>query len=447
MLRKVAGVGDGVMTANEQLTDLVAGGILPLTSACNTACAFCSHRFNPAGIKTVAVNPLSQADLELLLPTIARLSALTIGESASTIMEGEPLTHPRFRQIMQQIRDVAPQISMKLTTNGILLSDGMLAFLESIRPLELTISLNSTTQMGRRQLMGVGAGSTDGLLQRLAAGKLPWHASIVAMPHLVGMDDILETLQQSAQHGAVTIRVFLPGFTRLTPSSLRLPASMQAQLLHELAEWADAHSTPLLVEPRRLTDLRADIVGVIAGSPAENKLARHDAILAVDDAPVMSRIDAFDRLYTAMNPHVTFERDGVVANTQLIKAALSRSGIVVHSDMSPALMRRLRRRCSRRHSVWVLASTLGSDLLDACLPSEQYPNTHVITVANQTFGGSIGCAGLLTVADMIAGLPSGTRRPDILLLPKVAFDRSGNDITGVNYENVQAVTGCRVELL
>ncbi len=435
------------MAVSEQMLTSVRSGILPLTSACNTACAFCSHRFNPPEVNTRAVQPLSQADLHQLLPTISDLTSLTIGEAASTIMEGEPLTHPAFAQIMQQIRAVATELPIKLTTNGILLSDQLLAFLESIQPIELTISLNSSTRQGRAQLMGIHAGTAEDLLKRLATTKIPWQGSLVAMPQLVGVQDVLDTLQAAAKHGAETIRVFLPGFTRLTPERLRLPDATRDELLWALDEWADSHPTPLLVEPRRLQDLRAEIAGVIAGSPADGRLSRHDVILRVNGSAVVSRVDAFERLYEAVDPAVTFERGGQLMHTNLPKAAGSRSGIVVSGDLSPALIRRLHRRCAKWRSVWVLVSALGGDLIRACLSRAQFPGVEVITVNNSTFGGSIGCAGLLTTTDLIASMPANNNRPDLLLLPKVAFDQSGRDITGVHYHRVQAAAGYRVELL
>jgi NifB/MoaA-like Fe-S oxidoreductase len=53
--------------------------------------------------------------------------------------------------------------------------------------------------------------------------RIHFHGSLVALPHLVGWNDLRNTLEYLDQAGALTIRVLLPGYTRLSDPSLISP--------------------------------------------------------------------------------------------------------------------------------------------------------------------------------------------------------------------------------
>lgn len=422
------------------LQSIVEQGILPLTSACNTACLFCSHRFNPPGLRLRRQAPLTLAELESALPIIRRLPSLTIGESITTTIEGEPLTHPELIAVLRRVRTVAPQLRLQLTTNGILLSEERLQQLQRLSPLELTISVNSVDPAARRRLMGDQAGEIRPLLRQLQQQPdLRWHASLVAMPQIVGVADVLQTVQAAADHQASTIRVFWPGFTELTPVELRLPNHLQQELASELAAWARTHTTPLVVEPVALSDLRAEICGVMAGTVAARAgLAAGDVILAVDGQPVLSRTDAFQQAFTAADPELLVQRESELQLVRLVKPADSLTGLVMYGDLPPGVITRLRRHCRRPGRGLVLTSSLAVGQLRAALAAPRYRQVNVLAVPNRRFGGSIACAGLLTVEDFQAALAEQTERPDWLILPAAPFDRDGCDLFGVDHRQLAA---------
>ena len=128
-------------------------GILPITSVCNMACQFCSHRNNPPGLEVYRLGHLDLELIEELLQYLAPEGPVIIGESATRIIEGDPLTHPDFFRIIELLRQKFPRKEIRLTTNGSYLDREMVDFLAGRGPVELNISLNCSSPEERVFLM------------------------------------------------------------------------------------------------------------------------------------------------------------------------------------------------------------------------------------------------------------------------------------------------------
>ena len=103
--------------------------ILPLTSRCDSACIFCSHQNNPPQVQVIY---MGERSLEDILDTMQYLDAhqtITIGESATNIIEGEPTSHKNFKEIILQLRRRFPQTPVSMTTNGHHLTRDLVEFL------------------------------------------------------------------------------------------------------------------------------------------------------------------------------------------------------------------------------------------------------------------------------------------------------------------------------
>ncbi|HAP32044.1 MAG TPA: hypothetical protein DCQ14_03190 [Firmicutes bacterium] len=60
------------------------------------------------------------------------------------------------------------------------------------------------------------------------------------------------------------------------------------------------------------------------------------------------------------------------------------------------------------------------------------PRTRIDAVPNRFFGGTICCAGLLTISDLrehLGAVPQ-RKKPDLLLIPAAPFDQRGQDLRG-----------------
>jgi len=411
--------------------------ILPLTSKCNLDCSFCSHKFNPAEIEvyTISSRPIEEieASLELLSPK----EKIVIGESASKIIEGEPFLHPNIRDILKSIRRRFPEIPLQITTNGTYLTEDNIDLLQALSPIELYVSLNSADPHKRSLLMRDRRPeiAIKGI-EHLAEAGIPYHGSLVAMPWVVGWDDIAETIRYLDRNLASTIRVFIPGYTHLAPPSWPEPDILRSEALTFVLKMRKMIDTPLLLEPPLLTDLIAEVVGVIRDSPAsEADIKMGDRIVKVAGEKVTSRAEAFYRLKRLADPTMILEREGKEISIILNKELGESSGLVFENDIEPYLLNSLERIRARykQDEVWALVASSSSTILRKIM---QPLGIEVVEVKNRFFGGTISSAGLLVVDDFRATLRekiADGKYPEVILVPSIAFDERGRDLRGESY--------------
>jgi len=435
----------------------LAGNILPLTSSCNLCCIFCSHRQNPSGVEVCRIAPRSRVEVERTLSFMDPAYPVVIGESVTRIIEGEPFTHPAIVKILQLVRDRFPVTTIQITTNGSLLDERTVERLRLLDRIVINLSLNSATEVGRAVLMG-DANALNSIKCPLLLKEygVPFHGSVVAMPHLVGWQDLEETIKYLSECGAETIRVFLPGFSELAPPALRFDPSIWNELHFFVTRLREEISTPLTCEPPVIHDLEPWIAGVIAGSPAEQAGIRTgDLIVKVNETTPLTRVHAFKKVLGTSSPVLTLIRGDEQINVRIIKNSGERSGLVMDYDMDPGLIEDISRVIQRRRvsQVLVLTSEFAGPVIKMAL--EQYQSVaeiQVVVVRNRFFGGSIKSAGLLTVEDFSRALEEFLHgcpgwQPQLVLLPGLAFDHRGRDLTGRFYMDLGERYGLMVEVL
>ncbi|NLX90960.1 MAG: radical SAM protein [Firmicutes bacterium] len=438
--------------------------VLPLTSSCNLRCLFCSHLQNPPGVQTFSFAPLSEDWLKELIPLLDGSRKIIIGESSTRLCEGEPFTHPFFFEILKEIRRRFPRTPLQITTNGTCLTAEKVGKLASLnRPeqgagIELIISLNSASLAQRSRIMGDP--HPENVLRSLSLCRengLSFHGSVVALPHLCGWEDLKETLYFLEEEGAMTTRVFLPGYTAYAHPSLRFAPSLWEELDTFLAGIREKIEHPLTLEPPVKKDLLAKVEGVIGSSPArEAGIKRGDLIVAVNGKKVVSGTDAFYRIQSAADPLVSINRPGRNEEVPLhagdlafriSKKAGRSSGLVFNADLHPRLFTEVRKAAAkgRGRPVLLLTSRVAAPLWEAAGRKGLLPEAiRISPVENLFFGGSICCAGLLTVADLRAHLEevaSGygyPAEPLHVLVPLASFDRRGFDLCGEHYQGLDS---------
>ncbi|MFA4885968.1 MAG: radical SAM protein [Desulfotomaculaceae bacterium] len=432
--------------------------ILPVTSHCNVRCVFCSHFQNPPGVLSYRIAPCTPDEVRQVVCFLDPARPVVIGESATRIIEGEPLTNPAIREILLIVRSSLPRTPIQITTNGSLLDESMVDFLCRLGRVVVNLSLNSAVEKSRAYLMGDAAPAralrNAGLLKSYG---LPFHGSIVAMPHLVGWSDLEETIRYLEDCGAETVRLFLPGFTGLAAPVLRFEPSLREELNDFVAGLRHTVDIPLICEPPLIYDLEPVVGGVIKGSPAAAAGIRYgDVIRTVNGVPVQTRVQAFRQVLKADSPEIIVAREEGLVSLRVKKEPLERSGLVMDYDLDPVLITDMVR-ALRRHGVsraLALTSELGNSVINTGLNRFLKGEVEIeaLVVKSRFFGGSIGAAGLLTVADFAAALAEYLsdkpgRRPPLALLPGLAFDRRGKDLNGRSFVDLKQRFGMSFEVL
>lgn len=428
------------------------GNILPLTSVCNVSCVFCSHQQNPPDIQTYKTGHRNLQQIEDTLQFITAEKKIVIGESVTKVIEGEPFTHPMIKEILSVIRNRYPHTDIQITTNGTLIDSKMAKFLAELGRVEINLSLNSADPAVRKRLMndekaGIAVRTPD----CLAKTGVPYHGSVVAMPHVSGWSDLRETIIYLSTAGARTIRVFLPGFTRLAPEHLRFRPDLREALSSFISSLEEEVSTPITIEPPIIGDIRARVKGVIKNSPAYNAgLIRNDIVDSVNGQKCVSRVDAFHRVREGGPVCLDVLRNNQVFSITVPKEPCQPSGLVMDYDIDPLQIKDVQRLSGKYKKVSLMCSVLGAPILKMAVQAVDIEHKiEIIPVANRYFGGSIMSAGLLMVSDFLQVLKevSYCQDTEAVLLPAVAFDREGRDLAGKSYVKIQEVAGLPVEII
>jgi pyruvate-formate lyase-activating enzyme len=439
--------------------------VLPLTSVCNLRCVFCSNRQNPSGVRAYAVPHLPLSLVKNLISCLDPGRKIIIGEAATRVNEGEPFTHPQVWQALDAVRERYPHTPLQITTNGILLDRVAVKRLAALQPLEINLSLNSATPEGRRLLMGDrNPERALDAVRLLGAAGVTCHGSLVAMPHLVGWPDLAATCSFLQDHGAATVRIFLPGFTKLAVSGMRFdPLDMYRKLSLFVRRQQERMQIPLLLEPFLAgagEQLRAEIAGVLDGSPAKQAgLKRGDVIGSVNGREARCRVEAFRTVERLGRSILDLTRSGPPGDRTepalIVKERHQVSGLVMNYDLDWEMVDRvaevIRRQRTRR--VLVLTSVWGLPWLQLARPEWEMAcdDLHLEAVPNRFFGGSIAAAGLLTTLDFAAAIKNirqgNWQNYDLLLLPGIAFDSRGRDLLGRSYTHLGALTKAAVRVV
>jgi hypothetical protein len=364
------------MKVSKFLYETLASGYtnqLPIASVCNGHCFFCSNDMNPFPIYREGFRPLEDVKRGIALLDPVSPVDIRIGDSLpGRISEGEALRHPQVFDILKLVRNKIPNKVIQANTNATVLTPEFIEKLKPFKPMKLSISYHSDSPEHWCRIFGLGQND--------------YQTARKSFFHLAKEQFLVEG-------------VIVP--------------------LPSLVGWEDIEKT--------VNSLRPFIGHLIVYPPGYSDLAGEELkkTLAVDYAE-LSRF--FQRLRKVFH-----------LNIQVMSDPLR------PLDFHPAAFMQRTAEAKHKNVLWLFSEAAfekASSILE-----DQNPfvtNTHhPWLVKNLTYGGNIVCAGLLMVKDFEAAVKKaleelGRRdiRPDLFILPQIAFDRFGEDLTGVPYSRL-----------
>ncbi len=427
--------------------------ILPVISECNTSCIFCSHKQNPREVEVFRIPKLKLHDFYELADFISPDRKIVIGESATRLIEGEPLLHKEFEAIVSMIRSRFNHTPIQITTNGILLDDSIIDRLSRLGNIELNISVNSVDAAKRMQIFGLK--SQDNIEQklRLLKGRIRFSGSFVMLPEILDENDIENIIASMERNGAETVRAFIPGYTSITNTSANFNDIFICSA-GIIKAFEGKYSIPVILEPSLIHDLECRVEGVIKKTPAYYAgMEKNDIILSVNESTVKTRVDGFDKVYRLANPVLKVIRENRTIEIKLDKPKDSPPGFAVLYDISTeavkdvnTVVRRnnIKRRLEGKEEikkVLFMTSALAAGILKDLFKKTVFSFSYeILSVKNNFFGGNIVCAGLLTAQDIIFAVREYLKtdeEPDLIILPPVMFDFTKKDLLGKGIDEIE----------
>jgi NifB/MoaA-like Fe-S oxidoreductase len=390
-------------------------------------------------------------DFTVLIDFLSPDKKIIVGESASRIIEGEPLLHKDFFEIVRRIRARYSDTKIQITTNGLLLTRDLVDKMAELRNIELNLSVNCVDQQKRRQLLGEKRPADIREKLELLKGRLRFSGSFVAVPDLLTKKDVEEMVLLLDACGAESVRAFLPGYTHLSGRVDDL-GGMRRQLLEWLRSLRAMHSVPVIIEPSLAEDLSCRMEGIIPLSPAAAAgMQEGDILLEVNDSRVITRVDGFDRVYRSINPLLTLRRGVEELKLKLAKVRNCSPGFIVSYDIDPDFIKQIDTAAKRNHAgkVLIITSHMALPLLRELISGSNIPFAcSLIAADNAFFGGNIRCAGLLTLQDVEEAAIRYLQEspvPDLILVPPVMFDHRGVDLLGRRIKDARERLGIPVD--
>jgi wyosine [tRNA(Phe)-imidazoG37] synthetase (radical SAM superfamily) len=439
------------------LNSAIEANILPITSRCDSRCIFCSHKNNPRDIDVISVGVRSMEDITRTLAFLNPRNVITIGESATQIIEGEPLSHPQFNEILSLTRRAYPETPMEITTNGRRLTREMVEFLKEKGNINLNISLNSASVHGRKLLMGDNKKQSEQTLEGirlLAEYNMPFSSSMVAMPNITGWDDLLDTIEFLAANKATAIRVFMPSFSSRAKADIFPDEDkIYGQLRDFINTLSPELPCPVLIEPSNVSDLIPVVSGVLKDSPAWRAgMRRGEIILQVNGLRPRCRVEAWNMLVPKGKIDVEVRKNGSTETVSWVNECDGDSGITMEYDFDPARAENLKQTildCPGKSLL--LTSEFGFAVIQKVLEliGADKDRAEPVMAKNRTFGGTIRAAGLLTVDDYLETYTvwrTSNQKPSQLIIPLESFNSLGFDLKHRNFSELQNMTGIRVVL-
>lgn len=265
------------------------------SSGCNVKCVFCYIAGNPWHIPQP---PMTVAEVKTRLRNIDPRTQTGLFQTHQEYLE--PFCNPNWLTILEEVRARFPREPLSTITNGSLIDEAAVERLARLKPVIVTISLNSSQTKVRSRLMRDHRPTRVlKAMTAFRAHQIAYSGSIVAWPTLP-LDDLETTIRYLDQHEVRNIRIVLPGYTRYQPGVPEADFEAHWEKVVEFVKRMRLEvNTPIILQPNLYWQRRLDayVSGVVLRSPAWAVGVKvGDVILAVNDTPTPYLADALREL-------------------------------------------------------------------------------------------------------------------------------------------------------
>ena len=361
---------------SKYMHETIAGGFqnqLPISSVCNADCIFCSNNMNPFPIHRIGFRDIDDIKKGIVLLN-SNTPEIRIGDSLpGRISEGEALLHPEILLILRLIREKAPKSVIQLNTNGTTLTPDFINSLKEFKPMKFTISYHS---------------------------------------------DVQENWCRVFNLNAEKYKIARSCFDLLVRNDFTVESAIVP--LPNLFGYSDIEKT--------ISNFRFYTTSILAYLPGYSKYADNKLQGILDFDPVeMSQFLSKMRKKYKINIHETHD-------------------ILKPLNFTPFNLMIKSYNSKFKNVLWMLSSAAfirANKVIKSHLP--YVPNNHhTVKVKNFTYGGNIDSAGLLMVKDFnrcikktLNKYAKANIKIDLIILPKIPFDRFGEDLTGENFSKLK----------
>jgi len=457
-----------------------------LATCCDCHCSFCYLQGNPLNLALKQPHREAREEYEEVRTRVRYFSPGAKQALFPTL--GSPyeiLAHPHAFDLLAELRQKTDR-TFRFSTNGRKLTEELVQKLNSLKPLYLYLSLNSSSPDRRRLIMGDPHPETAiRSLALLKENQIPYAVIIVPWPmpsSQAMLEDLQETIAHANRNEAHLVEVSLLGITRCFPGSSSVKAEdCWSEVAASVRELRESSPTPLLIKPSMYEENRRepqknlpDIVGLVRNSPAAfSGLKINDRVLSINGLQIFSRPQARDILrlhHQNQSPRICLT---VQRHKRTLEVEISPEkgnypyspetdhhlGIIfMGSGFRASTLEDLKFLIESRGARRVLffSSRLVRPVFEQLLGESPFfanVQVRVEVPENRFFGGNICLGDLLVVQDYIEAIEDFLKKnnspPDLVIIPSTPFALSGwgRDLTGRVYCDIERATGIPVALL
>ena len=456
-----------------------------LATRCDCDCGFCYLRGNPPSLALEQPRRKSEEEweeartrLRYFSPRGKRALFPTLGSAY------EILSHPRAIDLLRELREKTDR-PFRISTNGNRLTRDFIGELAKLKPAYLYLSLNSSSPVRRREIMGTANPETAiHSLSLLREAGIPFAVIIVPWPFPSGeemLSDLRETVAHSDSQDAHLVEVSLPGYSRyFSPEPLFDREDVWSSVVSEIRVLRREVRVPLLIKPSLYEETLHEtkfnlpaVIGLIKNSPADLcGMQGRDLILSIGGLKISSRPQARDLLHLHHQNRTPALPLSIQRGREFLELNLltrqhdypyapetdHHLGMIFSgAGFRPSLLEDLKRLIThhKARNVLFLSSPLVKPVFLQLLQESSLFGGVQIQVEvpkNHYFGGNICMGDLLVVRDFIEAIREFLRKsspPDLVVIPSSPFSLGQwkRDLEGRVFAEIERSIGLPAALL